>query len=54
MTRGSLSAGVPTPVGDRLEEARRAFEDARQALDDAREHLLRTHIETARLWGGSR
>ncbi|MDQ1205725.1 hypothetical protein QE377_002084 [Microbacterium sp. SORGH_AS 862] len=36
-----------------LEDARRAFSEARRAWEASREHLLRTHIETARLWSGA-
>ncbi len=53
MARGIIAAGAPIAADPRLEDARRAFEDARAALEEAREHLLRTHVETARLWSGS-
>lgn len=34
----------------RLDDARRAFQDAQEALESARARLLRTHVETTRLW----
>ncbi len=47
MARGIIAAGAPDV---RLEDARRDFENARTAFEEAREHLLRTHVETSRLW----